>query len=243
MNRLCIVSLCFLFVVVEVKAEFKMPKSVYRMSQIEEAKAEAVSKGKPVSFIYTHEKTTCGLCEASSLNAANELKRKTVVVYADADTESDQLPDAVQAALRTPEAGRFVPKIVIVDSEMTNVLAVVPYARVDEQNQLLKKAQKKLPASQLKIITLEQKPITRPGKEGFSIPPDDNREVRTWISRSGATTKGSLVHERHGNIVLIKKEDGSQIELMTNLLRQDDQQYLQEIRKQSSNKPEAGDGN
>jgi hypothetical protein len=231
---MCIVSLCFLFVVVEARADFKMPKSVYRMSQIEEAKAEATSKGKAVSFIYTHEKTTCGLCEASSLNAANELKRKTVVVYADSDTESDKLPDAVQTALRTPEAGRFVPKIVIVDSELTNVLAVVPYARVDEQNQLLQKAQKKLPTTHPKSTTLEQKPLAQPSKKGFSILPNDNREVRTWTSRSGATTKGALVHERYSRVVLIKKEDGSKVELMTNLLRQEDQQYLQEIRKQSS---------
>lgn len=124
-----------------------MPNSVYRMDHLEEAKSDARINTRAITIIFTHEKTSCGLCEAASLKAAATLSNKTVVVYADANTEWGKLPPAVQDALRTPEAGPFVPQVVILDLALTKVLAIVPYATSDRYDQLLQAALKKLPDS------------------------------------------------------------------------------------------------
>lgn len=144
MKTIATLCLCVL-IAVEAKANFKMPKEVYRMDRLEEAKAEATSNGRAITIIFTREKTSCRLNEAASLNAAGTLRRETVVVYADCDTEWNQLPATVQEALRSPEAGRFVPKTVILDAGLNNVLAIVPYANGGRYDRLLKDAMKKLP--------------------------------------------------------------------------------------------------
>lgn len=240
MNRIHVVCLCLLVVAVEAMADFKMPKKVYRMDRLEEAKAEAESKGQAVTIIFTHENTSCGLCVAASLNAAETLGRKTVVVYADCGTEWDKLPTAAQKALRAPEAGRFVPKTVILDAALTNVLALVPYAQGAAQNHLLKDAMKKLRDIPPKS-GLAQKPASNPGMLAFSIPPADDREFRTWQPASSAPIEAALVHERNGRITF-KKKDGTKVEILGLTLCKEDQNYIQQIRNESSNKPDAGDG-
>jgi hypothetical protein len=142
-NRILVVCLCLL-VAVDGNAEFKMPKNVYRIDQLEEAIAKAKVKGDAITVVYTHEKTSCGLCAKASLNVAEILGRKTVVVYADSKSEWYKLPAIIQQALISPEAGRFIPMTVILDAAMKNVLAIVPYAKGEEQNRLLKDAIKKL---------------------------------------------------------------------------------------------------
>jgi len=239
-NRIHVMCLCLLVVAVEAMADFKMPKKVYRMDRLEEAKTKAKAKGKAIAIIFTHEKTSCGLCAAASLKAAQILGRKTVVVYADCDTEKQKLPVAAQQALGTPEAGRFVPKTVILDAELETVLALVPYAKGKEQNRLFKDAIKKLPRVPPQSGRV-QKPASNPGMLAFRIPPADDREFRTWQPASSVPIEAALVHERRGRITL-KKKNGTKVEILSLTLCKEDQNYIQQIRNESSNKPDAGDG-
>jgi hypothetical protein len=240
MKKVFVLCVSLWLIAVEGKADFKMPKQVYRMDRLEEAKADAETQGKPVTIIWTHEKTSCGLCAAASLNAADKLSKKTVAVYADCDTEWQKLPTAVQQALRAPELGRFVPKTVIMDAALTNVLGVVPYARGPEQDRLLKNVTKKLPKATPKS-RLARTPTPQPTMPTFSIPPAEDREFRTWKALSGATVEAILVHERSRRIAL-RKKDGTMAEILVTNLTKDDQDYLQKIRNESSNQPNAGDG-
>ena len=232
---------CLLGIALEAKAEFKMPKKVYRMGELAKAKAEAESKGQAITFIFTDEQTSCGLCAGASLKAADRLDKKTVVVYADSNTERPKLPAAVQQAMQTPEAGRFIPMTVIVDAALTNVLAIVPYVRGEaEQDELLKDVLKKLPKATPKS-GLAHTPALRPATPTFSIPPAEDRELRTWKALSGATVEAALVHERSGRIGL-RKKDGTSVEILVANLTKDDQNYLQTIRNESSSQPVASAG-
>lgn len=234
--RMFALCVCLLGVALEAKAEFTMPKKVFRMGEFEKAKAEAESKGQPITFIFTDEHTSCGLCSGASLKTAEKLDKKTVVVYADCNTERPKLPAAVQQALQTPEAGRFIPMTVITDAALTNVLAIVPYVRGDaEQEQLLKDVLKKLPkATPMSAAAHTLAP--RPGLPMAGIPPAEGREFRTWKSLSGATIEAALVQERSGRVRL-KTRDGSSVEIMVANLAKDDQTYLGTFRNESSNHP------
>ncbi len=239
MRKTFVLCVCLLVAAVNGKADFKMPKQVYRMDRLEQARAEAQAKGQAVTIIWTQEKTSCGLCAAASLNAADTLDKKTVVVYADCDTEWQKLPAAVQQALRAREMGRYIPKTVIMDSALTNVLAFVPYASGAEQDRLLKTVLKELPRSAPK--TGVARTLSRPATPTFSIAPAADREFRTWKSLSGATTEAALVHERSGRVTL-KRRDGTKIDLQVTNLAKDDQGYLQKIRDEAASQPDAGAG-
>ncbi len=144
MKTIVTVCLCLL-IAVGARADFRMPENVYRMDRVEEAKTAAKLNGRAITIIFTREKTSCSLCKTASLKAAATLGVKSVVVYANADNEWSKLPAAAQNALNSPEAGRFVPKVIIIDPEMTRVFAIVPYADSEEYDRLLRDALKKLP--------------------------------------------------------------------------------------------------
>lgn len=227
MKQVLIVVVLILAVATRVQAAFKMPKSAYRMEALEEAKAEALEKRRPITFIYTTENTSCGLCAYSSKAAADTLRTKSVVVYANSDKDWAQLPGIVRAALSAPEAGRFIPKTVILDPEMTKVIATVPYARGQEQDKLLKQAKKDLAAAMPKRSSLALAPPKR--VVTVTLPVDENREMRTWHSKSGAEVTASLLKEAPRYLVL-KKEDGGQLQIAAYKLSDADQQYVEGLK-------------
>ena len=150
-------------------AGFTISKKIHRMNQFDEAKAEASSDGKPITFIYTDTSSSCGLCASASLNAIDRLKSKTVVVYINSGNEWNLLPSVVQDALRKPEAGKYIPKTVIVNPEIEKVIAIVPYVRsTKEQNKLLKQARKEIVKAMPKT-TQSRKPLNSLRRPSVSI--------------------------------------------------------------------------
>jgi hypothetical protein len=114
-------------------AEVKIPKSVYRADEFEKAKADAKAKGKPVSILYTSEKSTCPLCNNATLRAVKELNGKTVMVYFDTkESGYEKMPPAVQQAMRASELGSYIPKLAVFDTEVTNAIAYVAYSNDDK---------------------------------------------------------------------------------------------------------------
>lgn len=133
---------------IAVRAEFNVPKSVHRMGDMATAQAEARAQCKPVTFLYSDEKSTCPLCCGVSTEVINDLKQKSVMIYVDAAKgDWKDLPRPVQQALNSPEAGKFIPKTVVMDAEAAHVIAVVPYTRdARALEKSLKDAKKKIEA-------------------------------------------------------------------------------------------------
>lgn len=228
MSRSCFLALIGV-IATTAHAEFEMPKHVYRMTELDKATAEAKQKNEPITFIYTHEKTSCGLCRAASLNAADRLKSKSVVVYADSDTEWAKIPAVVQEALSSPEAGKYIPKTVIANADFTKVLAVIPYALGDEQNDLLRdairgtgKVYKPTP------LGATRRPPPAALAPSAPIAHDETREARVWISKSGATITAALV-EMSAGYVILKSPEGKQFKVLPAQLSNNDQQYLTQL--------------
>jgi|GEM_PF-1208032 hypothetical protein len=204
------------------QADFEMPKHVYRMNELEKAKAEAAAKGEPLAIIYTTEKTTCGLNRSASLNAADRLKSKTVVVYA--EWGDKMLPDVVREALTSPEAGKFIPRTVLVDAKMEKVLAVIPYALGDEQNKLIKTA---LRGVEKATAPTDAAPTAR--LLPAALPRDDTRALRAWTARSGSTLEARLL-EQSGPHLVLQTAEGKQMKILPAQLSDTDQQYVQSLR-------------
>ena len=205
-----------------VRADFEMPKHVYRMNELEKAKAEAAAKGEPLAIIYTTEKTTCGLNRSASLNAADRLKSKAVVVYA--EWGDKMLPDVVREALTSPEAGKFIPRTVLVDAKMEKVLALIPYALGDEQNKLIKTA---LRGMEKATAPADAGPAAR--LPPAALPRDETRALRAWTARSGSTLEARLL-EQSGPHLVLQTAEGKQMKILPAQLSDADQQYVQSLR-------------
>ena len=112
-------------------ASFTIPGIVYRIDQLSEAKEVARDKGIPIVFIYSDESTDCGLATAASIDLFQGLKDYTVMVYVSSEDDHDweKTPNLVRRAINSPQAGKYIPKAVIVDASVKRLYGIVPYVR------------------------------------------------------------------------------------------------------------------
>jgi len=76
------------------------------------------------------------------LDAFEGLNKKTIIIYAYRPDWS-QIPPLVRQAISSPQSGQYIPKTVIVDSTITQVIAIVPYTRSPgDRKQLFEEANK-----------------------------------------------------------------------------------------------------
>ena len=107
-------------------AGLKLPSRIYVEADLEKAKTEAASKGKPLAILYTDKDSTCPLCNNASATMIKELGSKTIMVYA---PDINSLPKPVKEAL---SAGKYIPKIAVFDDKLENTLGTVTYEAVKE---------------------------------------------------------------------------------------------------------------
>lgn len=69
------------------------------------------------------------------------------------------------------------------------------------------------------------------------LPRDENREVRTWRSASGTEIKASVLQELGARVVL-KKEDGTTVQILRSQLSEEDRKYIAELKAGPEKKAE-----
>ncbi len=206
-------------------AEIKMGKNVYRMNQLDAAKEEAKSKNEAITFLFTDEHTKCGLCEAASMDVINGMKAKSAIVYVNANNEAPLLPALVQNALRKPEAGQYIPKTVVVDPDITKVIAIVPYDSEQARKSSITKAKK-----------LISKALADKPQAGAAAKSGETRGSRIWTSASGSTVE-AVFEGCALDTVRLRKTDGTLVNIHISKLAAEDQSLV----RQWSSLPTAGD--
>lgn len=114
------------------QAGLALPHYVYAAEDLPEAIETARGREEPLAFVYTDRDTGCNLASSATADAFRAFKDDAVVVYACSLRSSGDwklIPEPVREALRSPAAGRYIPKAVVTDPEGRRVLAVVPYVR------------------------------------------------------------------------------------------------------------------
>ncbi len=109
-------------------AAFRIPGHVYRIDQLQQAKEEAQADDKQIVFLYSNENTTCSLCTRASINIMQRFERRAVIVYFGKEGWA-KVPRIVRDAITSPEAGKFIPKTVVVDPGITEVVSIIPYEK------------------------------------------------------------------------------------------------------------------
>lgn len=211
-----------------VLAGFEMPKSVYRINELEAAKAEAKAKNKPLTFIYTMDRSSCGLLQAASLGAADRLKAKSIIIYANSPEDFGLLPPVVQTALKSEAAGKYIPKTIVVDTDMNNALAIIPYASGAEFENSLKDARSAISKSRRDTVSYQPPSLPPPSSVRAGNPvgsPVEPPVMRNWRSSSGTEIRAALVRKA-GGFVELQKEDGGMVKIRPAQLSAADQEYL-----------------
>ena len=109
------------------RAGFELPRDVYQLSELEEAKTEALKKRKPIAVIFTDINSGCGLCNSASKTMIDELDSRTIIVYL--PTSVKPRPDFVNKAFRR---GKYIPQVAVFDIELKNILGEVVYEDIEE---------------------------------------------------------------------------------------------------------------
>ncbi len=143
MRILSIALFSILLAASTVIAGFTLKSGVYRMNELDAAKSDALSGRKTIAFLYADENTFCTQCISASLQAMETLSGSCVVVYVN-KSDATKLPRQVKNALRSPEAGKYIPAIVVMSYDLKKVIAIVPFARGDAYKKLLSEAKEKI---------------------------------------------------------------------------------------------------
>lgn len=60
-----------------------------------------------------------------------------IVIYAASPKDRESLPDVVREAVFSPDAGKYIPRTVVVNPDISEVIAIVPYAREESERKKL----------------------------------------------------------------------------------------------------------
>jgi hypothetical protein len=198
-------------------ADLALPKSVYRIQQLEDAQSEARKKNRPLCFLYTDVYSKCGLAVAAANDVIDALKSRTVIVYVSSSSEGRFLPPVVDTARKSPESGEFIPKTFIVDADLRETIAIVPYASERERKVRLTKAKT--------AISAWLKANSRPAPT--VVHNADLTTARTWTSSTGATVEGRFIRIQQ-DIVTIERNDGTSVQIPISKLSPADQIFARQ---------------
>jgi hypothetical protein len=101
-------------------AGFALKKGVFRIDQLDLAKSDALSRRRAMAFLYSDENTFCIQCSRESVQAMETLADSCIMVYV-AKSDANKLPVQVKNALRSREAGKYIPAIVIMTFDLKKV--------------------------------------------------------------------------------------------------------------------------
>jgi len=93
---------------------------------LEQAKKEAMSYNKQVVFLYSNEITTCPLASRASTSIIEKFRQSAVIVYF-CKEDWPKVPRIVKEAINSPASGKFIPKTIVVNAGITEVVSIIPY--------------------------------------------------------------------------------------------------------------------
>ncbi|MBU0992145.1 MAG: hypothetical protein KJ737_06590 [Proteobacteria bacterium] len=109
-------------------ASFEIPAYVYTIDQLNVAQEKARIYDSQIVFLYSNKDTKCPLATNASKNILGQFRDNAVIVYICSEDWA-KVPQIVRKAIKSPQAGRFIPKTIVVNSDITQVVSIIPYKR------------------------------------------------------------------------------------------------------------------
>ncbi|HBA85274.1 MAG TPA: hypothetical protein DCZ95_14395 [Verrucomicrobia bacterium] len=210
-----VIALGLLMGTISASAGFRLTKSIYRVQNLQAAQDEARAKNRAICLLYTDADSKCGLATQAALDVIDAMDSKTVVVYVNSNNEGGFIPSFVQEALKSPDSGQFIPKTIVVDADLKEIIAMIPYASEQERKARCTKAKMAISAWQK---AKEQASIGIAQPTGGAAAP----AMRTWTSASGKTLEGQF-SQLQQDMVVLTKPDGTTLQIHISKLCPGDQ--------------------
>jgi hypothetical protein len=134
-----IFSLIATFATPFAQASFDIPSHVYTVNDLSSAQQHAADSNKPITFVYSNKNTNCGLATAASKDLFSKLGACSVIVYAERE-DWKSLPAIVKDGINSPKSGEYIPKTIVVNSNLDQVVCIIPYAKTKKRKQLIRQA-------------------------------------------------------------------------------------------------------
>lgn len=201
-----------------------------KQTDLDEALKQAKAENKLLFVQFGRE--TCGNCQALKSMIQQRQIRLSDSDFVYADLNCDEAAAHRAFATRFKVEGRTLPFVVIADPDGKQLAARNGYGTAAEFRAFIKDAERAYDKEHKAPAEPRRKPV-RPKPRSSGIAPDDNREVRSWAAANGDQVTAALVEERAG-IVILKKEDGTKIQIRTTFLSKSDQEYLDRLREEDS---------
>jgi hypothetical protein len=125
-NIVLMILLVLTFCVTLSSAAFDIPRYVYRIDQLQQAKDKAKADKKQIVFLFSDERTNCLPSSKASISIMQRFKNNSVIVYFGKENWA-KAPQIVREAINSPAAGVIIPITVVVDTSITKAVSVIPY--------------------------------------------------------------------------------------------------------------------
>jgi len=203
-----------------------IPRSVFRIDDLDEAKSEAAAEEEPLVFVYSDENTTCPLCIGATDESFKAFKSVGVLVFVNAPKDWQGLPLAAKHLSRRPEAGRIIPQVFVTTADGGRGLEVVSYERL--------KADARKAAREVKKL-LEDEDVVGEAGAGEDEPAAEEAAIEQapleeWTDLQGRTMKAAAL-KVSGAKVSFRLEDGRVVDYPIASLSGDDRKRLEALRR------------
>ena len=206
------------------------------VADLKTALEQAKSEGKMVFILYGRE--ACGNCQAlRKMIASGDVRiSDKEFVYADINCDDPKVNQAFGQRYKVD--GNTLPFVVIAGSDGKQLASHTGYGDKDAFEALIHDAEKSTPK---KAATTTKPTGTATAAAAKKVARDETRETRLWISKGGAKVEASLVEES-GAYVVLRKADGSKVQIFLSSLSSDDQAYVADIRSGGAKTADKTDG-
>lgn len=181
-----------------------LPKGVYKLSELEQAKSVAKIKGEPLIFVCTEMNSTCGLCRAATEDIFKSFRsRGTLIVF---DSKTDQLSDAPEVVgkmYRNPFIGKTIPIVIVTTADGAKEIKGYSYVQLDdgEASKAARDLRKTLEAV---AVTAGGEGKAEAGETTTDAKPELLAEAQTWENADGKAITAAVkkVDESSATFVL-----------------------------------------
>lgn len=136
--RLIFISL--LLISLSCFAEYKIPRSVFMLSELDEALEKAEKFDKSLTFMISNPESTCGLCHNACDEIIKQMKSTTVVIFT---PNTSKYPAELKALVSGKDRGKYIPFAFVVDRDYSKLHGILKYQNVKNEGRKAFKAVKK----------------------------------------------------------------------------------------------------
>lgn len=209
----------------------RAPRTAFAADKMEEAKAEALAKGKPIAVIITDTKSSCPKCQDGNVEAFARLRSKYVMVIED-EASKGKLPQDVRQTVNTvfTTKGNIIPIVAVIANDDYRLLGGLCYKQISEgESKAFRALEQEVEESLAKGggAAVAAKPAAQSATPAATAKASDEEtsEIRDWTNLGGKTIRAAAIAFDDGK-VSFRMENGKVVDYPVKNLSEESRESL-----------------